>query len=482
MCSQQFTCNLYELFQENALRFPGKIMLYYNSVPVYYKDALHNVHKIAHALRQLGVHSGSTVIMQIGNTPYFIYTFFAILQCNAIPVLVNPLARQYELQHYSNVTQPACLITDSGMADRLVQCNVIKDLNKVITIDDSDKYTSMDSIIYADASDSHYVQENTDAAAIIFTSAMDGFALGAVLTHYGIYQSAHTVAQMMPESASVSVAVLPLFHAFGLTSSLVVPMIKNASIELVEKFSLKKLVRTLSNKEVGVFVGVPAMYAIMKGLFERGNTFNHIQLWVSGGDYLPLSLQQWYADRGVDIRQGYGLTEASPIVSWNMPGIVNKMGSIGKPMPYNQVHVVRDTEVLGNHGQIIVKGMNVIKHYYNNPEKTKEYIKDGWLYTGDIGYFDNDGYLFITGRKKDMVLKNGYNVYPKEVERLLLYNPVIQSVRVIGHVEFLGDSTREWLVAIIKPKPGTQVSAEMIRTWCAENISLYKIPDEIIVE
>lgn len=485
MCGQQFTYNLYELFQEQAHKFPKEIMLYYNSVPVQYESALRNVHKIAHALRLRGVHSGSTVIMQTGNTPYFVYSFFAILQCNAIPVLVNPLARQFELHHYITVTRPNCIITTSFMAERLLQHGIISDIHTIITIDESSTYTSMDSIVGSDTYNNHYVQENNDAAAIIFTSAMDGYALGAVLTHYGIYQSAKAVAQMMPGHALVSVAVLPLFHAFGLTSSLVVPLLKNIPIELVEKFSLKKLIRTLSNNEVRSFVGVPAMYAIMKGLFERGENFEHIQLWVSGGDYLPVSLQKWYAERLVDIRQGYGLTEASPIVSWNMPEIENKIGSIGKPMPYNEVRVVDDScrdVPAGMHGEIIIKGMNVINRYYDNPQKTKEYIKDGWLYTGDIGYFDNDGYLFISGRKKDMVLKNGYNVYPKEVERLLSYHPDIESVRVTGHVEFLGDSTREWLIARVKPKHHATLSPDTLRMWCSENISLYKIPDEIIIE
>ncbi len=484
MCGQQFMYNLYELFQEQAHKNPEEIMLYYNSVPVLYKDALRNVHKIAHALRRLGVHSKSTVIIQTGNTPYFVYSYFAILQCNAIPVLVNPLARQFELQHYCTVTQPACIITTSFMADRLIQYGIVSNIHTIITTDESSTYTSMDSILSQDAYDSHYMQENNDAAAIIFTSATDGYASGAVLTHYGIYQSAKAVAQMMPGDALISVAVLPLFHAFGLTSSLVVPLIKNIPIELVEKFSLKKLIRTLSNKEVRSFVGVPAMYAIIQGLFERGNNYEHIELWVSGGDYLPVVLQKWYAERKVDIRQGYGLTEASPIVSWNMPGIENKIGSIGKPMPYNEVRVVDDSGrdvARGIHGEIIVKGMNVIHSYYNNPQKTKEYIKDGWLFTGDIGYYDDDGYLFISGRKKDMVLKNGYNVYPKEVERLLLHNSDIASVRVKGHVEFLGDSTRERLVAHIKPK-GASLSPEKVRMWCNENISVYKIPDEIIIE
>lgn len=484
MCGHQFTYNLYELFAEQAIKFPEKIMMYYNSIPIKYRDTLNAIYKVAHALRSIGVCSGSTVILQCGNTPYFIYCYFAILQCNAIPVLVNPMARQYELQHYCNVTHPQCIITDSLMADRLMKYAIVQDPKKFITIDDTTTYTSMDSILHADAYDNRYVQENNPDAAIIFTSAMDGYALGAVLTHYGIFQSAKSVAQMMPEDAAVSVAVLQLFHAFGFTSSLIVPLIKTIPVLLVEKFSPKKMMQILSNKDIRSFVGVPAMYNIMKGLFERGSSFNHIQLWVSGGDYLPARLQEWYAQKGVDIRQGYGLTEASPIVSWNMPGIKNKLCSIGKPMPYNEVRIVDENgkDVVATvHGEIIVKGMNVIQKYYNNPQKTMEYIQDGWLFTGDIGYFDHDGYLFISGRKKDMVLKNGYNVYPKEVERLLLNHPDIATVRVTGHVQFLGDSTKEWLVAQIQAKKGSELSPEKVRLWCSDNISLYKIPDEIII-
>ncbi|MCX8123989.1 MAG: AMP-binding protein [Spirochaetes bacterium] len=485
MCGQQFTYNLYELFLEKALKFPDRIMMYYNGISIRFKEALQNVHKTAHALRVAGVHSGSTVILQSGNTPYFIYCYFAILQCNGIPVLVNPLARQYELQYYCSVTLPACVITDSKMAERLLDLGVIQDHQKFITLDTNSAFTSMQSIIAGESLYSNYDQENSSDAAIIFTSAMDGYALGAVLTHYGIFQSAKSVAQMIPEYAAVFVAVLPLFHAFGLTSSLFVPLIKNLPIELVDKFSPKKIARILTNREIKCFVGVPAMYSIMKAIFERDFDFSHIQLWVSGGDYLSGDLQEWYLQRGVDIRQGYGLTEASPIVSWNMPDIKNKKCSIGKPMPYNEVRIVDEngkdvpTTIAG---EIIVKGMNVIEKYYNNPAKTGEYIKDGWLYTGDLGYYDNEGYLFISGRKKDMVLKNGYNVYPKEVERLLLYHPDIASVRISGHVHFLGDSTHEWLVARIKPKKAKRLSSEDIRLWCADNISVYKIPDEIIIE
>ncbi len=485
MCGNQFTYNLYELFMEQATKFPEKIMLYYNNTPIKYRDVLNAVYKVAHALRSIGVCSGSTVILQCGNTPYFIYSYFAILQCNAIPVLVNPMARQYELQHYCNVAQPQCIITESVMADRLVQCAIVQDTKKFITVDDNKIYISMDSIVHADAYDNRYVQENNTDAAIIFTSAMDGYALGAVLTHYGIFHSAKSVAQMMSEDTAVSAAVLPLFHAFGFTSSLIVPLIKAIPILLVEKFSLKKIMQILSNKDMRSFVGVPAMYNIMKSLFERSSNFNHIQLWVSGGDYLEASLQNWYAQKGIDIRQGYGLTEASPIVSWNMPVIKNKLCSIGKPMPYNEVRIVDENgrDVTATvHGEIIVKGINVIQKYYNNPQKTREYIKKGWLYTGDIGYFDSDQYLFISGRKKEMVLKNGYNVYPKEVERLLLFHPDIKSVRVTGHVQFLGDSTREWLVAHIQAKQNSALSLEKVRLWCADNISLYKIPDEILIE
>ena len=482
--NQQHTYNLYEIFVKKSSQHPDDVFIVYNDEMVKYKDALMNVSKIAYALRKAGVANGSNVIMQIGNKPYFIYCFFAILQCNAVPVLVNPMARQYELKYYHDITTPACIITQSFIADRLTQYGLVSRGCKMIVIDDSSNFTSINAILNGDGYDMDYVPEEKNGAAIIFTAAMDGNALGAVLTHTGIYHSAESVAWMLPHYASMMIAALPLFHAFGLTTSLIIPLLSKTEICLVERFSPKRLLKLLLNRKVRYFVGVPAMYSIMKPLFERDIDFSGISLWVSGGDYLSRELQEWYAEKGIIIRQGYGLTEASPIVSWNMPHIENKICSIGKPMPYNEVMIVDEEGVMQsplNNGEIIVKGINVINHYYNNDQMTQNYIKNGWLYTGDVGYYDNDGYLFITGRKKDMILKNGYNVYPKEVERILQYHPCIESVRVTGHVTFTGDSTIEMLVAEIVCKGVKKLSVDEIKAWCIDNISLYKIPDTIII-
>ena len=187
----------------------------------------------------------------------------------------------------------------------------------------------------------------------------------------------------------------------------------------------------------------------------------------------------------IEIRQGYGLTEASPIVTWNNTNIKNLFGSVGPPMPWNDIKIVKNKKIAGQNteGEICVKGLNVMKGYYKQKETPKIKITNGWLQTGDFGYIDDNGYLYITGRKKNMLIKNGLNIYPKEVKRLIENHPLVKEIHVSTKINKQEDGTiNESLEALIYAKHGHKITHESFLEWCMENISKYKIPDVIWIK
>jgi len=317
-------------------------------------------------------------------------------------------------------------------------------------------------------------------AFIIFTAAEDGFPGGAMITHRAMLETGNLSGEMRAHEGDTTLAVLPMFHAFGLATSVILPLYNRSSVLLVERFAIRRVAELLMGGEITVFCGVPAMYLALSRALERTAGLDRVRVWVSGGEAITAALQDEMLSRfGAEVRQGYGLTEASPIVTWSSLDRENRHGSVGNVMPYNEVKLVRDGRVSGHGevGEVFVKGVNVVPGYFSDDEKTRAAFSGGWLRTGDLASRDADGYYYIRGRVKDMVLKNGYNVYPREVERILSLHPGIERVDVAGT---LGrDGGRDSLEASVRRKNGTVFDEKMFRDWCADNISSYKIPDVI---
>ena len=304
-----------------------------------------------------------------------------------------------------------------------------------------------------------------------------------MITHRAIFETVHLSGEMLANGNDTTLAVLPLFHAFGLTTSLFLPLYNRSRVRLVERFSIKKTADELMEGSVTVFCGVPIMFGALTRLLEKTEGLSRVRVWVSGGEAISPELQRTMKDRyGMEIRQGYGLTEASPIVTWNSMNSENRHGSVGRAMPYNTVRIIRNGNEAadGEEGEVFVRGVNVVPGYFSDPGKTSAMIKDGWLRTGDIALRDADGYYFIRGRIKDMVLKNGFNVYPREVGRILSLHPDAELVEVTGNIDLRGDySGRDTLDAVVRRKKGAVMDEKSFREWCADNISSYKIPDSI---
>jgi long-chain acyl-CoA synthetase len=301
-----------------------------------------------------------------------------------------------------------------------------------------------------------------------------------LLTHRNLISNAEAFSKVTEVVESDNtLCVLPMFHSFAWTCCVTTPLYKGSSITIVETFSPKDVIATIREAGITVVMGVPAMYGYYTSLATPADLAG-VRLFASGGASLPQEiLNSFYAKTGKRVIEGYGLSEASPAVAFN-PLSATKPGSVGLPVAGVDVKIVtgdgRETQT-GEVGELIVKGPNVMLGYYGLPGETEEALRDGWLYTGDLAYRDEDGYIFIVDRKKDMVIVSGLNVYPREVEEIIYQHPVVQEAAVIG----VPDKKRgETVRAFIVPKDGMQLSKKELLFFLKKNLASYKLPRSII--
>ncbi|MCX7680192.1 MAG: AMP-binding protein [Spirochaetes bacterium] len=478
--------NIYLLLQQACEKYSEKIFIVYENQQFSFHEVIKNVDCFASYFDARRINYGDRILIQLPNIPEFIYSVFAAYKIGAIPVLVNPMARRFELEHYVQITKPSLIITQRDNYAHFEKFYNAHHAIPFALMDAKDTlteiYANLNSNRSAFLKDSVTIGED-HPAAIIFTSAEDGTPGGAMITHRGIIGTARASNEFAVRDDDVFLAVLPLFHAFGLTTSLFLPLYNCCQVVLVNKFSVKKTALAITKGEVTIFCGVPIMFELIAKILPKGHAFGRLRACVSGGEAIPVSLQKQYVENfGIEIRQGYGLTEASPIVTWNVGSLKNRHGSIGVPLSYNEVKMIKDGKENPKEGELYVRGINVVPGYYNNPEKTKEKIQHGWLKTGDIVEKDSDGYFFIRGRSKNMILRNGLNVYPEEVKKIFLLHPDVEHVEVEGYVNINEDySGKDRLTVKIWTKSGSPLTENSFKEWCLEHISAYKIPDAIEV-
>jgi len=316
---------------------------------------------------------------------------------------------------------------------------------------------------------------------ILYTSGTTGHPKGAELTHANLRLNIESV--IGPDlfdltEEDVIFGGLPLFHAFGQTCALNAAVSAGACLTLLPRFDPGKVLEIIQRDRVTVFDGVPTMYAALLGHPDRSRyDVGSLRMCVSGGAAMPVEVMRAFEQAfGCIVLEGYGLSETSPVASFNHPGRERKAGSIGTPIAGVEMRVADDdgNELpQGDVGEILIQGHNVMKGYWNRPEATLDAIRAGWFHTGDVGRVDEDGYFFIVDRKKDLIIRGGYNVYPREVEEVLYEHPAIAEAAVIGvpHPQ-LGEEVG----AAVALKPGAQATPEEIRDYVKGQIAAYKYP------
>jgi long-chain acyl-CoA synthetase len=332
----------------------------------------------------------------------------------------------------------------------------------------------------------HTVQTRPeDTAVILYTSGTTGKPKGAELTHFNMFYNARASVDLFgfsPEDRQL--IVLPLFHSFGQTVQMNAGILAGATTFLQPRFDPQAVFASLKDDNISVFAGVPTMYWAMLN-YKEGEQFTgaikeNLRLCVSGGSSLPLKvLEDFEARYGVPILEGYGLSECSPVVSFNHLDRERKAGSIGTPIWGVQMMVADENGNAvedGEKGELLVRGHNVMKGYFNKPEANEMTLANDWLHTGDVATRDEDGYYFIVDRTKDMIIRGGFNVYPREIEEQMMQHPAVSMVAVIGIPD---DENGEEIKAFTVLKEGQQVSADELREWCKEKMAAYKYPRQI---
>ena len=471
--------NLSSVLEQAVASQPDRPAVRMDQLVLTYRQLHEAAAKVTALLSAAGIGPGDRVGLMLPNVPAFPIAFYGALGAGAIVVPMNPLLKSREVAYYLGDSGAKVLLAwhtaageaAKGAADAGAQ---------MICVDEPDLAGLLAGLAplasWADAA-------ADDDAVILYTSGTTGTPKGAQLTHGGLARNARLTAETLLNNSpdDVMMGCLPLFHVFGLTCGLNATVAAGGTLTLLPRFDPGKALEIIERDAVTIFEGVPTMYAAM--LHHPDAEASHaasLRLCVSGGAAMPVEvLRGFEAKFGCVILEGYGLSETSPVASFNHPDKVRKPGSVGTPVEGVELRLVGNdgaTVPAGEIGEIAIRGHNVMKGYWGRPDATAEAIPDGWFRTGDLARVDEDGYYFIVDRKKEMIIRGGYNVYPREIEEVLHEHPAVAEAAVIGipHAE-LGEEVG----AAVALKPGAEATPEELRAFTKERVAAYKYPRHV---
>jgi long-chain acyl-CoA synthetase len=435
--------------------------------------------RVAGLLHERGLKPGDRVGIMMPNVAEVPVVYYGILRTGAVVVPMNPLLKAREVAYY---------LSDSGAGlffawhafETEARAGAEQVTAELIVVDE---VGFPDLLASAAPVEGVTDRHSGDTAVILYTSGTTGQPKGAELTHGNLISNtdiARTdIVRARPED--VIFGGLPLFHVFGQTVALNVAVASGACLTLLPRFDPAHALRIIAGHHVTVFEGVPTMYVALLHLPDRGDyDVSTLRMCVSGGAALPVEVLRGFEDAfGCTVLEGYGLSETSPVASFNHPGRERKPGSIGTPIRGVQMRVVdnSDHEVpQGEVGEIVIRGPNVMKGYWHRPDATAEAIRDGWFHSGDLARVDEEGYFYIVDRKKDLIIRGGYNVYPREIEEVLYEHPAVAEAAVIGLPH---PALGEEVAAAVALKPGATVSTEELRDYVKGQVAAYKYPRHV---
>ena len=484
--------HLAQILHQGALNYPQKVAIVFGQKKVTYAQLDQKTDRVAYAFKKWGIKKGDRIAILLDNSIDFIFCYFGILKSAAIVVPINHMFKRDEIKYILEDSQARYLVTSAAYAEIAEELNVIVDsLQQVISTNQKgDKILSLTE--YLSEQNKREVTENDcsrdDLAVFLYTSGTTGHPKAAMLTHGNLLSnvaSASKTIQITPKDTLI--CFLPLFHSFAATVCMLMPFFNGSKIVLMKSpRPIKKLLRAIRKNKVTIFVGIPSIYNILKDVklprFLPAillRFFNPIRLAISGAAALPVEVFTKFETKyRIPLLEGYGLTEASPVVSLN-PLDRRKPGSIGIPIPDVEVKIIDDQEnelPPEGIGELCVRGPNVMQGYFKKEEENKITIKNGWLLTGDMAKKDHEGYIYIMGRKKDMVNVRGLNVYPREIEEVLYQNPAIVEAAVIGIPDpHKGEIPKGFVVL----KTKNALTEHEIIAFLKGKIALYKVPRNI---
>ncbi len=431
---------------------------------------------VAGMLAEKGIVAGDRVGVMLPNVPHFAIAYYGILRMGGVVVPMNVLLKGRETAFYLKDPEAKAVFAWKDFADA-AQTGADEAGAECIVVDPTGFQDLVGSFPAACAEPVE--RAGDDTAVILYTSGTTGTPKGAELTHENMRRNAEAARDLFGLGAdAVTLGALPLFHSFGQTCGLNATMAAGGLLTLIPRFDPGKALEIIARDEVNVFEGVPTMYGAMLHHPDADSAdTSTLKVCASGGSALPVEAMRAFEEQfNCKILEGYGLSETSPIASFNHPDRDRKPGSIGTPIEGVEMKLVGEegeTVAAGEVGEIAIKGHNVMKGYWNRPDATEEALNDGWFLTGDMGKVDDEGYYFIVDRKKDLIIRGGYNVYPREIEEVLYEHEAVREAAVVAmpHPD-LGEEVG----AAVALKDGAEATEEELQSFVKDQVAAYKYP------
>ncbi|HLX53234.1 MAG TPA: long-chain-fatty-acid--CoA ligase, partial [Aquella sp.] len=488
--------NLYDIVIKNADKSPNKTIITEEELKLSNKEFKERIDIVAEYLKNnIGIRPDDKVAILMSNSWQYIVNAFAISKIGAVVVLINNFLKEDEIAYILNDSQAKLLFSSVKYAKETQNLMKKTDVRQIIWVDgippfENEKNIAYDTIYHSmnDTSSMPFPAKLEDTAFIFYTSGTTGKPKGAMLSFRNIFSNCEGGIKLMKAKSGQLklICYLPMFHAFTFTVTVIIPIYTNSGVIVVRSLNgikdFKKLLKTLLFSRCRYFTGVPDVYSAMAKakLPWYFHWFHNVRGFISGAAPISDEVQSRFnkSFRKGELLQGYGITECSPIVSCNSLE-ENRFGSVGRPLLDYQVKIVDDNMHMlptGTSGEICVKGESVMKGYYNRSRETAEAIVDGWFKTGDIGYLDEDGYIFIIDRKKDLIIHKGMNIYPREIEEILYTHEKVNACAVIGIKD---KEDNEVPVAYIELKENETAVESEIKDFLKTQLATFKQPRKI---
>ena len=478
------------ILAESAVRHADRTAVVLGDLRLTYAQLWAHSLQYASVLRDRGVGPGDKVALLLPNTPHFPLAYFGALALGAVAVPVHALLKAEEIQYVLEDSGAKALVCAAPLLGEGAKGAELAGVPVLAVMDGGDATLERIDTLALSATpiEALVAREPEDTAVILYTSGTTGQPKGAEISHLNVTMNVVASATYSFDITKEDVVLgcLPLFHTFGQTCCMNTAFFVGASVVMLPRFDGAQALELLAKEKCTIFMGVPTMYV---GLLEAAKTSEHrptLKSALSGGAALPVPVLETFTEVfGTQVLEGYGLTETSPVATFNQVGFPPKPGTVGKAIWGVEVEVAKaETEdaiellPTGELGEIVVRGHNVFKGYLNKPDATRAAIVDGWFRTGDLGTKDADGYVSIVDRKKDMVIRGGYNIYPREVEEALLRHPAVAQVAVIG----LPDPQygEEVCAVVVKDPAGGEITEQELSAWSKTKLAAYKYPRRVI--
>jgi len=491
---------LYQNLELSCIKYEDNVATIFFDQKLTYGQVRDHVRRLATALKGMGVQKGDRVALMLPNCPQMVISYYGVLEAGAVVTNVSPLHVEREIEFELNDSGSETIIYLDLFDSRIQAVKDITPLKRIIATSITDYMeTPVDPPVQKDANTYFFreviadsspdvndieINPEEDLAALQYTGGTTGLPKGVMLTHRNLFantlQCAMWGREFLERGKDVFLCVIPFFHSYGQTVAMNNAIFNAGTMLLIPQFEINMMLQAIKKYEPNLFPGVPTIYiAILNHPDALASGVNKIKLCNSGSAPLPIEVHRQFSriSGGIFI-EGYGLSETSPVTHSNPLLGMKKIGSVGIPFPDTDCKIVDvDTGLtelgINEPGELIIKGPQVMKGYWEKPEETAETLRDGWLFTGDVGTMDEDGYFYIVDRKKDMIIAGGFNIYPREIDEVLFEHPKVQDAVAVGIPdEYRGETVKAYVVL----KPGEECSEQEIIDFCKERLASYKAP------